>query len=56
VIATAAQLGVEGVEHVRVERPDLEPTEVRRDVLADIAAVERLRALRTVELVEVALE
>ena len=54
VVAAAAQLRVEGVEHVRVDRADLEPAQVGRDVLADVAGVERLGGLRAVELVEVA--
>ena len=39
-VPAAAQLGVEGVEHVGVECPDLELAEVGRDVLADVRAVE----------------
>ncbi len=56
VVAATAQLGVEGVEDVGVERPDLEPAEEGREVVADVTAIERPRAVRAVELVEVALQ
>jgi hypothetical protein len=54
VVAAPAQLGIEGVEDVGVDGADLEPTQIGRDVRPHVAAIERLRALGTVELVEVA--
>ena len=54
--AAAAELGVEGVEGLRLQVPDRDPAEVGRDVVADVAAVEGQRVSGAVELAEVAVE
>lgn len=56
VLPAAAQLGVERVEHLRVERTNLRRAQQRRDVVAHVAAVQGERVRRAVELVEVALQ
>ena len=55
-IPTSAQLRVERVQDVRVQRTDLDLAEEGRDVVADVATVERQRGGSAVELVEVALQ
>jgi len=56
VIPAPAQLRVERVEDVRIQRAELDLAQERRDVVSDIATVERQGAGGAVELVEVTLE
>ena len=56
VLPAAAELGVEGVQRLRLEVPDRDLPEVGRDVVAHVAAVERQRVRGAVELAEVAVE
>ena len=56
VLPAAPELGVEGVQDLRLEVPDRDLPEVGRDVVAHVAAVEGERVRGAVELVEVAVE
>lgn len=56
VVLASAQLRVERIRSVRVQRTDPDLAEEWRDVVADVAPVERQRAGSAVELIEVALQ
>jgi hypothetical protein len=56
VLPTAAELGVEGVEGLRLQAPDRGLPEVGRDVVAHVALVEPPRVRGGVELAEVPVE
>jgi hypothetical protein len=56
VIPASAQLRVEDIEGIRVQRANFDLAQQRRDVVADVTPVERQRASGTAELVEVALQ
>jgi hypothetical protein len=51
-----AQLAVERIQGLGVELTDLDVSEARRDVVADMRAAEIQRGRRSVELVQVAIE
>ena len=54
--AAPPQLGVERVQRLRRQRPDLHMPDQRRDVVLDVPAVQLQRVLAAGELVEVALQ